>query len=210
MHAPPHACKSLYRLHPHLRLAWAGRVPKYPGELNPGSFAIVQLYHISDVGTPNDPTTFRELWHTTVKANDYGEAERVRIERGPIFSKEGGVRPDWDKNYYVPIFVMTLDSNYNYPDGTPFSSLDVQSCRFLEAIRVFLTPMKDRKYAADKAKRRAMRQDAKAMSEEMGKEWWWMGQQTGAAKTSNMAYKHARQQLRREGHRKEMLQQDND
>lgn len=208
MHAPPHACKSLYRLHPHLRLAWAGRAPKYPGELNPGSFAIVQLYHIRDVGSPSDPTTYRELWHSTVKADAYMEPERVRIDRGPIFSKEGEVTPDWDKNTRVPIFVMTLDEKYVYPDGEPFKIEDVQSGKFLGAIRTFLTPIKDRKYAADKAKYRRLKEAARGMSEEMGKQWWWMGQQTGAAKVSNLAYKHVRHQVRRQGLRKERLQDD--
>ena len=50
---PEHVCRKLYKKHKWLRWAWEGQ--DEPGVLNSGAFAIIQLYHISDCGTYDNP-----------------------------------------------------------------------------------------------------------------------------------------------------------
>jgi len=91
MHVPQAVCRQLYRLNKQLRFAWFGAErPVDSEELNCGDFAIVQLYHISDAGTPDEPNTFFQRW------------ER---EYGPIWSKDGRGLTDWDPLFRVPILV---------------------------------------------------------------------------------------------------------
>lgn len=125
-------------------MAWAGRERAHPDELNPGSFAVVQLYHISDFGRPDKPHTFREGWELTVKAKEYGEPEFEPVYRGPIFNRWGGAGRDWDPLFRVPVFVATLDESHSHKDGTPISIGDVFSGSVLETIKWWLIPIKRR------------------------------------------------------------------
>ena len=91
MHVPGSVCRQLYRLNKQLRFAWFGAErPLDSEELNCGDFALVQLYHISDAGTPDEPNTFFQRWEP---------------EYGPVWSKDGRGLPDWDVLFRVPIFI---------------------------------------------------------------------------------------------------------
>lgn len=92
MHVPSAVCKQLYRLHPWLRFAWKGA----EGEgLNCGDFAVIQLYHISNAGTIDDPNTFYSHWEDNW---------------GPIFNRNGGTNLDYDPMFRRPIYVALLGS----------------------------------------------------------------------------------------------------
>ena len=96
MHPPSWVCRRLHQLHPQLRLAWAGRQRQHDDELNPGSFALVQLYHVQDTGRVDNPTTFRLLWDVDPLVGEDGETTMVKADRGPVFSKNGTTHRDWD------------------------------------------------------------------------------------------------------------------
>ena len=89
MYAPAHICKALWRIHPWLRFAWAGK-PTVGEELNPGSFAVVQLYHIQDAGKPDEEATYKKFWHVENHLDETNDLRCGRIDRGPIFNKDGG------------------------------------------------------------------------------------------------------------------------
>ena len=194
MHAPSPSCLALYRLYPQLRLAWAGRPPK-DGELNAGSFAVVQLYHTRDCGDRNDPITFREFWDTTTLPNELGEPERQRIERGPIFNRYSGTKPDWDRERRIPIFVMTLDKEYKYPDGTPLSSDDVFSGKFILAVDAYLTDVKARLRASRAEHIKSLTNQADDMGKAMSDHLWRDANQTGQTRDTSVAYKHIRAEM---------------
>jgi len=94
MHPPRAICEQLARIHPKLRFAWHGREKRDADELNPGSFAIVQLYHISNAGTQDNPNTYRQPWEEAF---------------GPIFNKQGGTTRDWDPLFWTPMYVTRLE-----------------------------------------------------------------------------------------------------
>ena len=150
MHAPGWVCRRLHELHPQLRLAWAGRDKKYDGELNPGSFALVQLYHISDTGRSDDLTTYRMLWGSESYQGDDGEVRTRRIERGPVFNRNGGCSPDWDPAFRVPVFVATLDKDYE------LSTEQVLSGEFLVDVKRWMTSIERRMRESARAKGRAL------------------------------------------------------
>jgi len=138
MHPPSWICRALHRVHPQLRLAWLGREKSHEHELNPGSFALVQLYHISDVEEFEDPTTFRLPWTADPVEGSDGTTRTKRVNRGPIFNKDGGPRADWDSAFRVPMFVATLDEAYD------MTLEDVLSGRFLSDVRRWMVPIQKR------------------------------------------------------------------
>ena len=138
MHPPSWICGALHRIHPQLRLAWHGREKRHENELNPGCFALIQLYHVSDVEEFEDPTTFRLPWVADPVEGSDGATRLKRVNRGPIFNKEGGTRMDWDSAFRVPIFVATLDEAYE------ISTNDVLTGRFLDTVRRWMIPIKRR------------------------------------------------------------------
>lgn len=175
MHPPAEACRRLYELHPQLRLAWAGRPKELPEEMDPGSFCLIQLYHVRDVGNLDDTeNTFREVWHVTTRQDDMGDSYRTRIDRGPIFNRWGGTSLDYDPLQRVPIFVATLDQDYCYGDGTPIHERDVYSGKFLEAVKRWITPIKDR-LREDRARRYGEFKDqSDGVVDNMVEELMWM------------------------------------
>jgi len=93
MYVPSTVCKQLFRLHPQLRFAWMGRERQNEEDLNAGDFAVVQLYHIKDAGTPDEPNTFYMHWPRGA---------------GPIYNRNGGSTRDWDPLFRMPILVARL------------------------------------------------------------------------------------------------------
>lgn len=195
MHPPSDMCKRLWRIHPQLRLAWAGRPPTYQGELNPGSFAVVQLYHISDVGRPGEEHTFRQLWDVDWIADEYGYLKTKRVSRGPIFSKDGLPRKDWSP-LRVPIFVCTIDEAYHDAvTGEPLGADDVWSGKFLDSIRHWLMPIKDRVKKSHALRNQEIADEAEETAAEMGDFLLWEANKADQRSDASMARKFYRDEL---------------
>ena len=188
MHPPGWVCRRLAELHPQLRLGWAGRQRQNDDELNPGSFALVQLYHKQDTGSVDDPTTFRLLWDVDPVVDEHGETTIVRKERGPIFNKNGGTRRDWDSLSRVPVFVATLDESYG------MDTSDVLSGRFLESVRLWMTPIERRMRESAREKGRQLAGAIDDVAHEATGDLLKEAQKSDAASVV-MADKHARDDI---------------
>lgn len=194
MHPPGWICSALYRIHPHLRMAWAGRDRIHQEELNPGSFAVVQLYHCSDFGQADKPHTYREGWDLTVKPKPFGEPEFEPIYRGPIFNRWGGCQRDWDPLFRVPVFVATIDEEYSHKDGTPMGIQDVYTGSFLETIRWWLVPIKRRIMEMNREQGKELNQEAEDIGRE-ATDFLWSRAMRPDAGYKPMAWKHAKKEL---------------
>lgn len=159
-----------------------GRDRRHEDDLNAGSFAVVQLYHRNDIGSLDDPHTFREFWDTTV--DEYGD--RIRIDRGPIFAADGSTERDWDPYTRVPVFVMTLDKAYHYADGSPITTQDVFQGKFIEAIRHGLKPIVKRVRDSGRARAREVENQADAIGREMGDYLWYEANKTGQTRDTSI------------------------
>jgi hypothetical protein len=125
--------------------------------LNPGSFALVQLYHVSDVAESTDfdeTSTFRLPWVADPVEGGDGVTRMKRVNRGPIFSRDGSTRADWDSAFRVPIFVATLNEEYG------MATEDVLSGRFLAEVRRWMIPIERR--IKESAIERGVNLDSKA------------------------------------------------
>ena len=188
MHPPSWICRDLHRLHPQLRLAWAGRPAKHEDELNPGSFALVQLYHISDIQDIEDPTTFRLTWDLDPVEDEDGTTSLKRIDRGPIFAKDGSTRRDWDSAFRVPVFVATLDEEYG------FSVDDVTSGRFLEKVEFWLRPIEKRLRSAAEVRGKELESKVDDIAGEIADATWHEAKKHDSA-TVIQSNKHSRDEM---------------
>ena len=168
MHPPSFMCKQIFRLHPQLRLAWCGRERQHEDELNAGSFAVVQLYHIQDCGTYELPTTYREFWEVTGRLNLNGGLEMVPIHRGPIYNRWGGAPRDWDPLFRKPIFVCEIDDIRAVYDGT-----------IMDELAQGLRPIVKRAQDSAKAKGKQIADKAEDIGREAGDYWWHEASKTG-------------------------------
>lgn len=168
MYPPSWACEAVYRIHPQLRIGWAGRPRGDGGELNQGDFALVQLYHKSDVGPMGDPITSRETWDVTTIEGPFGETERVRCARGPIYSKTGSSRRDWDPLVRVPMFICTLNDAY----GIDQKNDDGIWSQTIEKIHRWVRPVYDRIREHEVEKGRRMNYEAEELGREMTDSLW--------------------------------------
>lgn len=125
MHPPAATCRALSYKHPYLRLGWLGRPCEREGDINSGSFAIVQLMHWRDCGSPDDPLTIREFWDVETVMDEVGQVWNRRAYRGPIFNTEGGTTPDWDMLVRKPILLFTVDEDFGLETRDVFTG-DVQ------------------------------------------------------------------------------------
>lgn len=189
MHPPSWICKALHGVHPQLRLAWCGRERAHEDELNPGSFALVQLYHVSDIRDVDDPSTFRLTWDLDPVQTDDGKTQLRRVDRGPVFAKDGTTRRDWDSAFRVPIFVATLDEEYG------FSLDDVVSGRFLEQVKQWLRPIEARLREAAEVRGKALETRADDVAGEIADATWFEAKKhTSSGKI--MANKHCRDDMK--------------
>ena len=188
MHAPAWVCRRLHDLHPQLRLAWAGREKKYEGELNPGSFALVQLYHISDTGKSDDLTTYRMLWDTESYQGKDGEVRTRRVERGPVFNKSGGCSRDWDPAFRVPVFVATLDEDYD------LTTREVLDGSFLTSVKRWMTSIERRMRESAREKGRTLASTIDDVGHTVAGDLMKDSQKSDAA-TVIMANKHAKPEM---------------
>lgn len=159
MHPPAFVCKRLYELDPEIRLAWLGFRPRYEGELNAGTFCIVQLWKRDHFGTHERPQTPSESWYVRPGIDENGREELVRIDRGPVFNRKGGTRPDWNVLAHEVIYKMNLKD-------FGISTEDVVSGAVLGKIDRFYRPLKDR---IEEDEREAIA-DMKRLAAENGRE----------------------------------------
>lgn len=197
MHPPEHVCRALHDIHPQLRLCWVGQ-PSKDDETNAGSFGICQLYHISNCGDLDEPTTFREFWNVeTVLEN--GVYVRRRVDRGPLFSRYGDTRLDYDPAFRFPIFVAALDGSNGMPN-----TQDVFSGKFLEYVRHWLSPLQGRKSKANKKRYKDFKHRMDDLEAEIGRrgrfEWNKVGETS-----PTMAWKHAKPEVEKMYRKRERL-----
>jgi hypothetical protein len=189
----------LYRLHPQLRFAWVGRERAHSDELNAGSFALVQLYHVRDSGTPDYPHSYREFYEVGFAPDTWGAPVLQRIHRGPIFSKDGvpGKR-DWDPLVRNPMLISVLDA-YELQDedaepGQLVTHYDVFSGRVVNTIRQWLLSPYERYVKSAKAKGRTMRNTVEDIAAEASSELWKSAQKSDQASVT-LSKKHAKEDI---------------
>lgn len=138
------------------------------------------------MGDIDDPLTFREFWNVTTRVDEFGNAERVRANRGPIFSRHGSTKPDWDPHTRIPVFVMTLDDSYRYPDGSVLQPDDVFSGKFIVAIRHGLKPIVKRVQDSGRSFARDLDNHAESLGREMGDFLWYEANKTGQTRDTSV------------------------
>ncbi len=188
MHPPSASCKALYNLHKWLRLCWVG--PRK-------CFGVVQLYHMRDVGDIDDPEyCYRELWNITTRETAPGVYERVGCDRGPIFNRWGTTHYDYDPFVRVPVWVATLNSDYNYPDGEPIKHPeDVFSGKFMLAMEAWLLPVKERLRLARWKHARDVIGRAEDIGAEITDGVWTLGKDGTSTTNHMLPYKFNRKQI---------------
>lgn len=169
MHPPSYVCQAVYRLHKQLRVAWLGRERMYEDELNAGNFCVVQLYHIQDCGTYENPVTFREFWEVTPRLNEAGGLTCVPATRGPIFNRWGGGSRDWDPLFRKPIFAYMLEEND-----------DILSGKMLLDLKHFMTDIVERVRESARQKGREICLKSEDLGREAGNFLWSEANKTGA------------------------------
>lgn len=143
MHPPAHICKALANLHPQLRLGWMGGERVKVDEQNVGHFAVVQLYNVRDVGTYEDPRTIKQFWDVEDYVDwDDGELKFRRAYRGPLFNKTGGVTPDWDPLFRIPVIVCAVAPTFG------FTTQDIYDGKFITKLKQWLRPAQERRRAS--------------------------------------------------------------
>jgi hypothetical protein len=149
--------------------------------LNAGNFAIVQLYHISDTGTYEEPKQYREFWEVMPMLNAHGDVEMVNANRGPIFNRWGGMTRDYDPLFRKPIFSHLIDDPH-----------DVSSGKIISDVRYMLGSIVKRVTDSARAKGRQLKTDAEAISSEMT-DFLWREANKPDASGPTVAWKHARE-----------------
>lgn len=188
MEAPAWLCKKIFEIAPYVRLAWAGERSKDPRELNPGGFAIIELVDQVKVGSLDEPKIPQELWHVTTRSDRFGKATRARIDRGPIFARDGSLTPDWDLCSKVPVYVGRF-KDYEIPwerpkPGEPypkFTNEMIYHGACLPLIHRWETSAKARIKADQQEKAKEIREKLADISGDGADRLWSMANQTGAA-----------------------------
>jgi hypothetical protein len=179
MWPPRWVCENLYGINRTLRMGWVGRDKKHEDELNPGSFAVVQLYSWYDVGYMDDLKTYREFWDRTLVPNDNGVVQFTPAFRGPLFDRHGGTRVDYDPFDKIPIFVCTIDEQYHHKDGRAMSTQDVFNGSFLDTIKYWLVPYPRRLREQYREAGKRLANEVHGLGEEAGKFLYRESQRTG-------------------------------
>ena len=187
MLAPSWLCKAVYRIHPQLRLAWVGRDRKYEDELNAGSFALVQLFHIRDLGLDDASLQYKTRWDIEFVADEWGNSEGTRIRRGPVFSKNGTCTPDWDPLFRKPMYIANLEDY-----GIPLS--EVLSGEFLGTVKEWLTPIKRRVIESAKEQGKLLKTKAEDIGDEAA-DFLWREAQRSDATSVIKANKHCKEEM---------------
>lgn len=162
MYPPAFVCRKLYELDPQIRLAWLGFKPRYAGELNPGTFCIVQLWKKDHFGSHERPNTPNELWNVQPVRLSTGDVEMRRVDRGPVFNKDAGTRPDWNVLAHEVVYRANLKD-------FGISLEDVMSGAILHKLGRFYRPLKERIEEDERERQWAMRHASEEMGREAGK-----------------------------------------
>ena len=110
MEAPRHVTEALYRVHKQARLGWVGREKGSPEELNPGSFALIQLYHARDASK----TYYGDLWNDRgpISGRPYDRLQRIPILLHLVSSEDvfSGKIVEIVRRWVEPIGKRMMDS----------------------------------------------------------------------------------------------------
>ena len=174
MHPPAWLCEGLYRVRPDLRLAWHGSKRKHKDDLNAGTFAIVRLAPVSEVGSLSNPRTYGALWDLAPQINDVGECEMLPHYKGPIFNRKGGTSRDWDPLFFVPMYSLNLE-------GQGITKSQIFAGAFLNGIEWGLNVMKARVAKANQAAYNDHKNEMQAIGNEAGKDLWKKANQSDAS-----------------------------
>jgi hypothetical protein len=90
------------------------------------------------------------LWDTESYQGKDGEVRTRRVERGPVFNKNGGCSRDWDPAFRVPVFVATLDEDYD------LTTREVLDGSFLTSIKRWMTSIERRMRESAREKGRTL------------------------------------------------------
>jgi len=186
MEAPPFVCRELARVAPNLRLAWAGTFSK--DELNAGSYALVELYPRSVYGPDSKPHIFQDSWAVATGWDKYGKTEMKRIDRGPVFNKKGGLKPDWDLLAQVPVYKVNLTEL-----GVPNEA--VHTTAFIKTVREWYRPFIKRYEESITQAQRTLEHQVQDISKEAFRRLWRDANKPDATGPT-VAWKHARDEIK--------------
>lgn len=177
MHPPSWVCNALARQRSDIRLAWAGRIPtekeiEAGDDLNNGDFALVQLYPASVVGPLSDPWIFSELWGVSPRLNEAGAVEMKKIDRGPIFAKDGSTVPDWDPITQIPVYVVNLG-------GLGFDKYRVCNGEFLPLLPRWSRTAKARMKESLQQQYKDHKSEVDSMARDATDYWWHLANKSG-------------------------------
>jgi hypothetical protein len=197
MHPPSHICEALYRADPLLRLAWEGR----PG-FNEGWFHLIKLYPSQFAWSlDKDPVTVRMFWDLQEVMDEWGVVRLQKYYRGPLFDRKGGGSLDYDPLKYYPVSLASLNESW----GT--TTYDVFSGRILTRL---LKPHQEKRKIKESAIEEGKELDAYAgdLAGDMIENMAFEGNKTGAASVSNLALKHAKEQVKSDARARKQLDGD--
>lgn len=185
MEAPAWLCKKLGEIAPFARLAWDG-VRRRKDEVDPGSFALVELVPKLKVGSLDEPILPNELWYVTTRADKFGKAVQQKIDRGAIFNAKGGFVPDWDMLNYVPVYIARF-RDYQIPwestkaNPSYFTNARVYHGAIIPLIHRWDSSTRQKRIEdSRKAKAKEVKDQLQAVSEEGTKFLWHEANKTGA------------------------------
>jgi hypothetical protein len=112
-----------------------------------------------------------------------------------VFFWWGGSSPDYDPAFRFPIFVMTLDSDYQHWDGSQIEGIqDVFNGRFLDSLSYWCTPIKERIRRNKQERFADLKSAAEDIGGELADELWHHSQKTSETRPM-LSYKHSRDQI---------------
>lgn len=119
MHPPAHVCRQLYKKYPDLRLAWHGLW---------GKFCVVRL-------SPKRMTMehssafimFGTMWDIQDELDDHGNVRTVGKSYGPVFSKDGIEKADWDRLSTDVLMQAVIENVRDVFNGAVVKQIQYQS-----------------------------------------------------------------------------------
>lgn len=171
MHPPAQVCADVYKTNRLVRVAWAGAPKKSPDD-DGGSFALVRLFRVQDVGHLDNPVIPYDFWHVTMRPDQFGRPTTVRVSRGPIFNRKGGVAPDWDPLFWVPVYMANLKS-FGIGNHIMYGS------GIIPIIKEWMQPIRKRVLDSAKARGRELKEEAANLGREAADVIWHEASKTG-------------------------------
>lgn len=173
MEAPFWLCDAVHQIKPSLRLAWMGRDRQVADELDPGDFALVELYNQTEVGSLDQPRIVRELWDVSTEADAFGKPLMVKRNRGTVYSATGRPKPDWDHSK-VPVLVARF-RDFGIPNALVYQG------HILGVIKSWTTPVKQRIMNSVKERGQELTRQADDHSRKATDYLWHLANRTGEA-----------------------------